>query len=56
MRRVYSVNLETSVWYPGNYEDKVNVHIETEDKKLTEYLEEKVLLAIKEYKRDDEIE
>lgn len=55
MKRIYSVDLKSHLWYPGNYTTDWNVKIETESKALTEYLEEKVLDAIsgfKEYEKE----
>lgn len=55
MKRVYSVDLKSNIWYPGNYTNDWSVKIETESKLLTEYLEEKVMTAIdgfKEYEKE----
>jgi len=54
LKRCYSVELKSHIWYPGNYKDHFRVKIDTEDKELTEYLEEKVMEAIngfEEYKK-----
>ena len=51
MSSEYSVRIKGHFWYPGDYKDKYDIIVNSEDKDFVFFMDKKVKQAIEDYRK-----